>query len=48
MRKLTILAAAVSVALLAGCQQTTHSQAPAQHAEQQIVQSEVEKANALF
>ncbi|PHI36548.1 DUF885 domain-containing protein [Pseudoalteromonas sp. GCY] len=48
MRKLTILAAAVSVALFAGCQQTTHSPTPDPKAEQQVVKSEVEKANALF
>ena len=48
MRKLSILAAAVSVALFAGCQQTTTSEAPQAQVQQQVVQSEVEKANALF
>ncbi|CCQ09943.1 protein of unknown function DUF885 [Pseudoalteromonas luteoviolacea B = ATCC 29581] len=50
MRKLTFLAAAVSAALLTGCQTTTTestSKAPAVAAVQ-VDQSEVEKANALF
>ena len=46
MRKLTILAAAISTVLVAGCQQTTEKPAPAPQV--QVVQSEVEKANALF
>ncbi|WP_462164491.1 DUF885 domain-containing protein [Pseudoalteromonas xiamenensis] len=50
MRKLTFLAAAVSAALLAGCQTTSEStaKAPTVANTQQVVQSEVEKANALF
>ncbi|OCQ20643.1 hypothetical protein A7985_16575 [Pseudoalteromonas luteoviolacea] len=47
MRKLTIIAAAVSTVLLAGCQQTAEQPKPVT-AVQQVVQSEVEKANALF
>ncbi|MBQ4813490.1 DUF885 domain-containing protein [Pseudoalteromonas luteoviolacea] len=47
MRKLTIIAAAVSTVLLAGCQQTAE-QPKSVTAVQQVVQSEVEKANALF
>jgi uncharacterized protein (DUF885 family) len=46
MRKLTIIAAAISAAFLAGCQQTAEKPAPAPQV--QVVQSEVEKANALF
>jgi uncharacterized protein (DUF885 family) len=49
MRKMTFLAAAVSAALLAGCQTTTETSAKAPTTTQaQVVQSEVEKANALF
>ncbi|MBD1580909.1 DUF885 domain-containing protein [Pseudoalteromonas sp. S16_S37] len=47
MRKLTIIAAAISVALLGGCQQTAEKPAPTQQV-QQVEQSEVEKANAFF
>ena len=46
MRKLTIIAATISAAFLAGCQQTAEKPAPAPQV--QVVQSEVEKANALF
>ena len=46
MRKLTIIAAAISAAFLAGCQQTAEKPAPTPQV--QVVQSEVEKANALF
>jgi uncharacterized protein (DUF885 family) len=46
MRKLTIIAAAISAAFLAGCQQTAEK--PASAPQVQVVQSEVEKANALF
>lgn len=49
MRKMTFLAAAISAALLAGCQTTTETSAKTTSAAQtQVVQSEVEKANALF
>ncbi|NOU51742.1 DUF885 domain-containing protein [Pseudoalteromonas sp. JBTF-M23] len=47
MRKLTVIAAAISVALLGGCQQTAEKPAPTQQV-QQVEQSEVEKANAFF
>ncbi|KZN33045.1 DUF885 domain-containing protein [Pseudoalteromonas luteoviolacea] len=47
MRKLTIVAAAISTVLLAGCQQTAEQPKPVT-AVQQVVQSEVEKANTLF
>ncbi|CAM4052213.1 DUF885 domain-containing protein [Pseudoalteromonas byunsanensis] len=47
MRKLTVIAAAISVALLGGCQQTAEQPAP-QKQVQQVTQSEVEKANAFF
>ncbi|MDK1289195.1 DUF885 domain-containing protein [Pseudoalteromonas umbrosa] len=47
MRKLTIIAAAISATLLAGCQQTAEQPKPVTPV-QQVVQSEVEKANALF
>ncbi|WP_046003065.1 DUF885 domain-containing protein [Pseudoalteromonas rubra] len=50
MRKMTLLAAAVAAALLSGCQQTAEQ--PNNTAKtattQQVVQSEVEKANAFF
>ena len=50
MRKLTFIAAAVSVALLAGCQQTTQqaTSAPIAQAAVQSQQSEIDKANAFF
>lgn len=49
MRKLTFIAAAVSVALLAGCQQTTQQSTPASVAQAvQSQQSEIDKANAFF
>jgi uncharacterized protein (DUF885 family) len=47
MRKLTFIAAAISAALLGGCQQTAEKPAPTQQV-QQVAQSEVEKANAFF
>ncbi|KZN48650.1 DUF885 domain-containing protein [Pseudoalteromonas luteoviolacea] len=47
MRKLTIVAAAISTVLLVGCQQTAEQPKPVTAA-QQVVQSEVEKANTLF
>ncbi|TQF69626.1 DUF885 domain-containing protein [Pseudoalteromonas luteoviolacea] len=47
MRKLTIVATAISAILLAGCQQTAEQPKPVS-AVQQVVQSEVEKANTLF
>ncbi|MCF2858984.1 DUF885 domain-containing protein [Pseudoalteromonas sp. SMS1] len=47
MRKLTIVATAISAVLLAGCQQTAEQPKPVT-AVQQVVQSEVEKANTLF
>ncbi|CAH9053488.1 hypothetical protein PSECIP111951_00832 [Pseudoalteromonas holothuriae] len=47
MRKLTVIAAAISVALLGGCQQTAEKPAPTQQV-QQVSQSEIEKANAFF
>lgn len=47
MRKLTFIAAAVSIALLSGCQQTPEQQStPTVQA--QPVQSEIDKANAFF
>ncbi len=47
MRKLTFIAAAVSIALLGGCQQTPEQQStPTVQA--QPVQSEIDKANAFF
>ncbi|MBG9991305.1 DUF885 domain-containing protein [Pseudoalteromonas sp. NZS127_1] len=49
MRKLTFIAAAVSVALLAGCQQTTQQATSAPIAQAvQSQQSEIDKANAFF
>jgi len=46
MRKLTFVAAAISVALLGGCQQTADKPAPAPQV--QVEQSEITKANAFF
>ena len=48
MRKLTLIAATVSVALLAGCQQATQQSTPAPAVQTQPVQSEIDKANAFF
>ncbi|WP_022946325.1 DUF885 domain-containing protein [Pseudoalteromonas ruthenica] len=50
MRKLTLIAATVSAALLAGCQGTPANNSTANSApvKQQVVQSEVAKANAFF
>ena len=48
MRKLTLIAATVSVALLAGCQQATQQSTPAPAVQAQLVQSEIDKANAFF
>ncbi|WP_372858773.1 DUF885 family protein [Pseudoalteromonas sp.] len=48
MRKLTLIAATVSVALLAGCQQATQQSTPAPVVQAQPVQSEIDKANAFF
>jgi len=48
MRKLTLIAATVSVALLAGCQQATQQSTPAPAVQAQPVQSEIDKANAFF
>ncbi|WP_065979688.1 DUF885 domain-containing protein [Pseudoalteromonas lipolytica] len=48
MRKLTIIAAAVSVALLGGCQQMQEQPTPAPTVQTQPVQSEIDKANAFF
>ena len=48
MRKLTLIAATVSVALLAGCQQATQQSTPAPAVQVQPVQSEIDKANAFF
>ncbi|WP_278404900.1 DUF885 domain-containing protein [Pseudoalteromonas ruthenica] len=50
MRKLTLIAATVSAALLAGCQSTPANNSTANSApvQQQVVQSEVAKANAFF
>jgi len=47
MRKLTFIAAAVSIALLGGCQQMTE-QKSTQTVQVQPVQSEIDKANAFF
>jgi uncharacterized protein (DUF885 family) len=46
MRKLTFVAAAISVALLGGCQQTADKPTPATQV--QVEQSEITKANAFF
>ncbi|MBQ4861447.1 DUF885 domain-containing protein [Pseudoalteromonas sp. MMG013] len=46
MRKLTFIAAAISVALLGGCQQTADKPAPAPQV--QVEQSEITKANEFF
>ena len=48
MRKLTFIAAAVSVALLGGCQQMQEQPKPAPSVQSQPVQSEIDKANAFF
>ena len=48
MRKLTFIAAAVSVALLGGCQQMQEQPKPAPRVQSQPVQSEIDKANAFF
>ncbi|WP_409423908.1 DUF885 domain-containing protein [Pseudoalteromonas sp. RW-H-Ap-1] len=48
MRKLTLIAATVSVALLAGCQQATQQSTPAPAVQAQPVQSEIDKANTFF
>lgn len=48
MRKLTLIAATISVALLAGCQQATQQSTPAPAVQAQPVQSEIDKANAFF
>ncbi|AXV66164.1 DUF885 family protein [Pseudoalteromonas lipolytica] len=48
MRKLTFIAAAVSVALLGGCQQMQEQPTPAPTVQTQPVQSEIDKANAFF
>ncbi|MFP3351969.1 DUF885 domain-containing protein [Pseudoalteromonas sp. SIMBA_153] len=48
MRKLTLIAATVSMALLAGCQQATQQSTPAPAVQAQPVQSEIDKANAFF
>lgn len=48
MRKLTLIAATISVALLAGCQQATQQSMPAPAVQAQPVQSEIDKANAFF
>ncbi|MDN3401742.1 MULTISPECIES: DUF885 domain-containing protein [unclassified Pseudoalteromonas] len=48
MRKLTLIAATISVALLAGCQQATQQSTPAPTVQAQPVQSEIDKANAFF
>ncbi|WP_105264798.1 DUF885 domain-containing protein [Pseudoalteromonas sp. T1lg76] len=50
MRKLTLIAAAISATLLAGCQNTQNTSTPAATPApvQEIAQSEVEKANAFF
>ncbi|ALS34149.1 hypothetical protein PTRA_a3142 [Pseudoalteromonas translucida KMM 520] len=48
MRKFTFIAAAVSVALLAGCQQATQQVTTAPAVQAQPVQSEIDKANAFF
>ncbi|ASM55227.1 hypothetical protein PNIG_a3324 [Pseudoalteromonas nigrifaciens] len=48
MRKFTFIAAAVSVALLAGCQQATQQVTAAPAVQAQPVQSEINKANTFF
>jgi uncharacterized protein (DUF885 family) len=48
MRKLTFIAAAVSVALLGGCQQTAEKPSTVETAQVQIEQSEIDRANAFF
>ncbi|MGO3299363.1 MAG: DUF885 domain-containing protein [Pseudoalteromonas sp.] len=48
MRKLTFIAAAVSVALLGGCQQMQQQPKPAPSVQATPVQSEIDKANAFF
>ncbi|MCK8102723.1 DUF885 family protein [Pseudoalteromonas sp. 2CM36K] len=48
MRKLTLIAATISVALLAGCQQATQQSTSAPAVQAQPVQSEIDKANAFF
>ena len=48
MRKLTFIAAAISVALLGGCQQMQEQPTPAPSVQSQPVQSEIDKANAFF
>ena len=48
MRKLTLIAATISVALLAGCQQATQQSTPAPAVQAQPVQSEIDKANTFF
>ncbi|WP_404341040.1 DUF885 domain-containing protein [Pseudoalteromonas mariniglutinosa] len=48
MRKLTFIAAAVSVALLSGCQQMQQQPTTSPSAQTQIVQTEIDKANAFF
>ena len=48
MRKFTFIAAAVSVALLAGCQQSTQKVSAAPAVQVQPEQSEIDKANAFF
>ena len=42
MRKLTLIAATISVALLAGCQQATQQSTPAPAVQAQPVQSEID------
>lgn len=48
MRKLTLIAATISMALMGGCQQTTQTAQPAPTVQAQPVQSEIDKANAFF
>ncbi|MGO2330517.1 MAG: DUF885 domain-containing protein [Pseudoalteromonas nigrifaciens] len=48
MRKFTFIAAAVSVALLAGCQQATQQVTTAPAVQAQPVQNEIDKANTFF
>lgn len=48
MRKLTFIAAAVSVALLGGCQQMQQQPEPTPSVQATPVQSEIDKANAFF
>lgn len=48
MRKFTFITAAVSVALLAGCQQATQQVTAAPAVQAQPVQSEINKANTFF